>query len=683
MSSSRRKYTKQKSSGDISTSATSTTTTTAPRSHPSENILEHRQFLIRSLERNDTEISALMDLNRSLHSVKRAILRTCGENTLLDLGQGKLTLASDRDELVVNNNNNNKKKKTSSDNSKEEEKEKEDNDDKNNKDTDSPPAESASSSSSSPPPPPLPSSILPVTQEGQHLCVDFLLRQKLRTRLLNRLIRRLHRVAHAMDGNDVYPPGPPKYGDLRLHIDTEEVQEFIKHFVEKEEALRKLVQAREEESLNIGKENAKEEQDGEDKVMEEGEAKPEQEETKTVSGTDEAAQAAAAATSESSIAPAAASETSIAPAAAPATAAEEETGKNDDKMDVDEPTSGDQPPTSAQEGASLEGDKGKTNEDSAAPTKEEQAPKAEAEVSQTTTAEAEDEEADPLEACYEVLRDYKEVYEKIIDPSTGQVHYTVLDDPHEEDYMAIKFGAGVGAQHRSMSTKEKETEFKRWKASLLSRIPDQPTFEELGMKHRVFQLEERRKRALKESQDEEGGEEEEEAEKSSPKKKVKAAEKNADAKDDDDDASSKEDAMEVDEDAEEKGSADADETEDDKEDSQEEKDENEEEKTDVDDAEEKDEAKNKDEKDGNEKEEDGDAALVIAKPISLAAVPSFYSQDLKRIKMVHADLMATSIQEHARRRLEEVTRDYNAGTFQSVRCIVIYLPSDSVSNFFS
>ena len=47
------------------------------------------------------------------------------------------------------------------------------------------------------------------------------------------------------------------------------------------------------------------------------------------------------------------------------------------------------------------------------------------------------------------------------------------------------------------------------------------------------------------------------------------------------------------------------------------------------------------------------------KPISLFAVPSFHEQDMKRIRLIHADLMATSITEHARLRITETTTDYN------------------------
>jgi hypothetical protein len=151
-----------------------------PPSHPAEQHPEHRAFLIRSLERNDKEIAALIELNQSLHAVKRSIVERCGELTLLDLGQGKIQLAPNEDRLL-------------------------DDDDHD-----------GSSSSCT----------THLDSHSKELCVEFLLRMKLRHKLLNRLFRRLNRVASAMDGNDVSPPAPPRYGDLRLHIDPSQVQAF-------------------------------------------------------------------------------------------------------------------------------------------------------------------------------------------------------------------------------------------------------------------------------------------------------------------------------------------------------------------------------------------------------------------------------------------------------------------------
>ena len=66
-----------------------------PPSHPSENVKEHRNFLIRSLERNDVDMAALIELNNTLKHSKEKILQTCGELVLLDLGCGRLTLIND------------------------------------------------------------------------------------------------------------------------------------------------------------------------------------------------------------------------------------------------------------------------------------------------------------------------------------------------------------------------------------------------------------------------------------------------------------------------------------------------------------------------------------------------------------------------------------------------------------
>jgi hypothetical protein len=94
-------------------------------------------------------------------------------------------------------------------------------------------------------------------EAGQELCVDFLLRMKLRRKLLNRLARRLNRVAHAMDGEDVSPPGPPKYGDLRLHVDPAQVQASEAHWQRQDAARRQLDQEREK---HIYADEAEEEQ---------------------------------------------------------------------------------------------------------------------------------------------------------------------------------------------------------------------------------------------------------------------------------------------------------------------------------------------------------------------------------------------------------------------------------------
>ena len=282
----------------------------APSSNPLESSADYRAFLIRSLDRCDTEFTALTELNRSLHKVKATIVETCGEETLIDLGEGLIKLTPDEDDIVG----------------------------------------------------------LRIPDQGQDLCVEFLTRMKLRRRLLNRLARRLNRISQAMDGNDISPPMPPKYGDLRLHIDPAQVNEYAAHWKLQEVAKNTIKERRQR-----------------------------REHSTTVVADD----------APSSIA--------------------------------------------------------------------------------------------PVENPYEVLKEYNDSYEKALLPSTGVIKYTILDQPEGDDHMNAKFGAGIGAGHRTMTAREKEAECKRWKAALFAKVPDQPSFGEIGTENRVFALEQRRKRIVEES----------------------------------------------------------------------------------------------------------------------------------------------------------------------------------------
>jgi hypothetical protein len=586
---------------------------------------ENRRFLIRSLKRNDLELSALIDLHRSLHAVKNLILKQCGDNTLLDLGQGRLELAAN-DSLII--------------------------------------AAAAAADKHELPP-----------AEAQPLCVDFLLRMKLRRKLLNRLARRLHRVAHAMDGNDVQSPAPPKYGDLRLHVDPAAVMAFAEHWKRQDEAIRKIEAAREEYAI------VKEDEETKD------EAKAEEEQQATTMKGEEEPQATTMKGEEEQQA------TNV------VNKVENSTVKT--KPD-------DEVPSTKKEETVVE----KEEDDETAKKVETEDEKTQEESKEPMNApKSAAEEEDPLEACYDVLCDYKDVYEKLIDPATGAVKYTIVDHPHQEDYEQVKFG--VGSIHGNMTTKEKETEFKRWRAALLSCIPDQPTFEELGMKNRVFFLEERRKRALENEKEEEdppakkAKEQDDDSSTSShaSKKKIeedsddssnsskssngskdpmdveeeeKAASEAVDADetsegskdkkvegdpDDDEDASSGEEDVDMkgegDVDDKKKQSEDAYEKDPESDAAKEEagSDEESPSKTTKGEKKEKPEEEEKKEKSQDEKE----AAPVRVKPISLIPVPSFYEQDLKRIRLIQFDLLMTSMQDELRHRLEEGTREYNAG----------------------
>ena len=61
-----------------------------------------------------------------------------------------------------------------------------------------------------------------------------------------------------------------------------------------------------------------------------------------------------------------------------------------------------------------------------------------------------------------------------------------------------------------------------------------------------------------------------------------------------------------------------------------------------------------------DEEDDGfDPIKNLKRPISLVPTPSFFDQDLKRTRLVHYELMEKSMHENFRRRMEDVTRDYN------------------------
>ena len=387
-----------------------------PPSFPQENNPEHRAFLIRSLERNDVDLTALLELNRSLRKAKEYILSTCGELVLLDLGQGRLTVIND--EL-----HDSKKGATFQDDG----------------------GDQASSYSLSP--------------KQKELCIDFLLRMKLRRKLLNRLSRRLNRVAHAMDGEDVAPPAPPKYGDLRLNIDPGAVKAYVDRWEKQDKAKKLLVEEKERRRVEEYKtkleaqEKAGIEEKG-SREMKEGEIDK--------------------------------------------TPTEEQTSE---KLDQGIDQQGEKPDNPSSDVVSSRVRPEKFAAFSSPP--------------QTISSVL-------SEDLRKVLQEFDSCYERKWDPtkpsSGNNVQYTILEAPMEEDHNAIKYGAGIGAANSSMSAREREAEYKRWQTALLNRVPDQPTFEDLGMKDRVFHLEGRRKRALEEVED-------------SPSKKYKPSDRTEDDED--------------------------------------------------------------------------------------------------------------------------------------------------------
>lgn len=694
-----------------------------PASHPQENYVEHRAFLIRSLQRNDVDLAALTDLNRSLQKSKQAILQSCGELILLDLGQGRLTLVND--ELHMK--------------------------------TDS--ADEGISDEQHD---------FPLTPIQKQLCVDFLLRMKLRRKLSNRLARRLGRLAHAMDGEDVAPPAPPKFGDLRLHIDPAAVQQYADHWQRQEAAKKRIlsmeppdpfgsllpmpVPKREESSQVVTdtEEAMVAASKGEDSPTKKENTKENKEETKEENQEEDAKQEKKEVATPMETEP---------------------TGET--KMDVDTekapeaPAPADAVPPEAP--AATPAPAGDDQGSPAAPAvHEDKAPDA---VESTDAATATAVKPPPTASStllspppmdeaalaeyqrdIDILREFDSIYEKVWNPTSNTYQYTLAEEEPQEDPSGNKYPAGIGASHRTMSARERETEHKRWQTALLARIPEQPTFEELGLANRVFFLGERRKRCLEREneQDDENeepktkkpntddGEEKGEKidskdEKTSAKKLKKDSEEEENdvdekkgAKEGDDDDS---DLLEGDEDKKaekkrgKKGSDDdsssdmfddksddeekADKREkankkkakdgsdsesessdmfDDKSDDEDEKRESKEGKRDSDDADDSGEnkeeegerkivggktplvpkLKTKDEEEEEKKEEEEEKQeepIKRIRPMSLAPVPSFHEQDLKRICMIHADLMGASMHEHARKRLQDVTKEYNTSKF--------------------
>jgi hypothetical protein len=504
-------------------------------SHPIEQSEEHRAFLIRSLERNDKEIAALVHLTRSLRSVKQDIVQHCGHVILLDLGSGKIRLAPNGDGLVVLD------------------------------DDDYDLANETTRSSK------LPSPLLLLDERARELCVDFLLRLKLRRKLLSRLFRRVNRVAHAMDGMDVQPPAPPRYGDLRIHIEPSEVEAYHERWKRQEAARRMMEQLGDNESLQAASEEIK---------------------GNTLKGPDE---------------------------------------NGDTEM------------------------------------------KELGNVGHSETPTLEQDSSKKRDIDYGALMSFNDGYEKMINPETGEFKYTILDDPYEEDYLKIKSGSGIGAVQRGMTAKEKETEFNRWQTAILNRIPEQPTYADLGLEHRVFLQEERRKRALEADKMSHSkkrtfaDDDDERPEKGRGGKSLRKLQEEKDAKEgkgkhanDNTDPEKLEDVEVADNDGEidtEKptemeiiGDVAPDDVQD-ADDSQ------------VGQADEE-------KKQVDEVADNTEAAVKRTNPISLCPVPSFYDQDLKRIRLIHADLITTSMQSHSRQKLEDVVREYNKGKVIS-RCMAM------------
>jgi hypothetical protein len=509
-------------------------------SHPLENSKEHRAFLIRSLERNDVDISALTDLNRSLHTAKESILQSCGELVLLDLGAGRLTLVNDE----LHEETFHTKVKSAAEVK----------------------AEAAEAQEAP--------AVHRLTPTQKQVCVDFLLRMKLRRKLSNRLARRLNRVAHAMDGEDVAPPPPPRYGDLRLNIDSAAVQARAEHWKRQAEAKQKILQQKWQEAQQAQGENQqrKEVPNEENEELKEETEESSPATTETTSPNEEEEHQTATAKNKDQDQPEGTTEDS------PDKDKQESSTDQTAPMDLDSPGQSEKPaepekapeppaepeeapkpsavePEKAPEPPAVEPEKPVESEPPIEPEKPAEAQKAPDAIESSIPAGDKpvaaminpDSSPPSLEEEYDLLKEYESAYEKVWDPVEKRFQYSMLLDEQQAenskippDYTAIKHGMGIGATARIMSEQEREAEHKRWQTALMGRMPQQPTFEELGLKNRVFCLEERRKRYLE-------GDDEKEDDEEPAKKKLKS---NDDDEGEEIDEGEESDEMEVDEDKE-------------------------------------------------------------------------------------------------------------------------------------
>ena len=146
----------------------------------------------RSLTKNDTELAALSKLHVALRTLKETIVNEYGDDVLVECVLNEKKLLSGGGGDGGGNGGDNGMK----------------NDTNNEDDEEGTPEEMNDKQ-----------------KRLKKLSTAFLLRMKLRRRLLNRLARRLHRVAHILDGGpSISAPLPPQYGDVARRYVTEEAE---------------------------------------------------------------------------------------------------------------------------------------------------------------------------------------------------------------------------------------------------------------------------------------------------------------------------------------------------------------------------------------------------------------------------------------------------------------------------
>ena len=692
---------------------------------------------IRSLQRNDSDIAAVVELNRSLHVVKNAFINTYNnELLLLHIGQGIYRLSPDGSDSLVKPVLITRQPPTSKPVS---------------------PAKSASKSKAALNSPSTPGNasttnasaaaqkgtksvtILQyhaisddeISAEQQELCVDFLLRKKLRRKLISRIIRRLQRIATSMDHLEqmtlpsstsainlntiidvVAPSGPPKYGDLRLYCDPNAVQVFAQVQQNQMQAWQHIISTREQDECNIfenenelGKVSSVSPHSSPKRHVVKSQAIVAQSKTATTvpedirnensaevdtKDDDDVIQDLLLRQSESTQ-PVKSEEVSQAYESESKIPLDSVPVKIDDEPHEGSIVDGAAAPTISSNDATVMVENtapssvNDTVDETLSVVPSSSFVAVDVTMSSTTDTPNDpastiiEDHADPLAADYEIFLDYKDAYEKLISSVIPRkdgsvvtddnniasllqslhdkmnVNYTILQDQRDEDYVIIK--NGIGATHPNMTIQEREAEYRKWENSLLSRIPEQPTYAELGHENRVFFYQERLQRALEKQS--------ELCEQKQLDKKHLSGQRNVDEKVDVDDKStgtSDDNERETSTSNENKiGENDMDVAIDD-EAVVEGTTTNDEETMDGEDKVPKELVDEGPKNEETEKDVDKVEQKQV-RPISLVAIPSFYEQDLKRIKLVQAELMTSSMREHAVHRLEDVTREFNQCTY--------------------
>ena len=649
------------SSGGGGSAAARSMLTRKPPTHPDENNQLHKQNLVRNLDRNDAEIAALVQCNRTLRALREEIGSRYGEGTLLDVGEGTIGLKTgelgstvcptvvrvvpgvvldadghrklmeERVAQILRERALQAEKGTDDDDEEAANAESGTNEDDIGK-------EEAIINTIPPDEVPLddPDHASDPTDPTTktNLVRAFLLRLHLRRRILNRLFRRMNRLARAMDGESAISSGlngptPPRYGDFRFLVDEdgEEFAQFEAMFRKRAEARRSLEERRDRQRNDevgvVVAAKGDEDEDGDE--------------------------AMAAAEAEEAPASSATSPSDVAKLIIPQEDADDlnvlmETEVGRDKMVTYQDLTKSlralgrsQSQSPDKQGKTTPSKKSSMDVEGAAETTEAVA----ADIAAEGPPSAIEVQAEQPPAENDVDGKKQEDEDEEVPPLPelvpGKIRKIITlplaasdPPPEERDFSSSKFtaagGGGIGALSRAMNSREREIEYNRWKTDVLAKVPEQPTFAELGLENRIFGLEARRKKAsgAADSVCSDDGND-----------KMEVDDKAAAS------AAAEDDAMDVDDDDKDEGGS---------------------KKRSADDAEETEGQEGKDEKSKEEAEKEKIKRPDIFKKkklISLAAAPSFHSQDQHRIRSIHKDLLLRSRMEKAQKLLDDANAAYN------------------------